>query len=102
MQKSRKPTIAGIVREAILDARHPLSSKEILEYARKKYSGFFQGRTPRRSIQAAVWKSIHLNGASTFKMLGTGRIWRRYWLTELPVPRNWSVLGKTSKAEKNR
>jgi hypothetical protein len=100
MERKTKPTIVQVAREAILEARRPLSSKEILEYARKRYSGFFTGRTPRRSIQAAVWKSIHLKGARTFKMVGPGRLRRRYWLQELPVPSNWSVQAKGRKSGK--
>jgi len=89
MTKNSK--IADVALEAILEARRPLSSREIFEYALKRHRGLFKGRTPRRSIQAAVWKSIHLHDSTPFKMLGEGRVNRRYWVKDLPVPRGWAA-----------
>lgn len=52
----------------------------MVAYARRhRLLNLFKGKTPRRSIQAAVWKDIHGRRDSPFVMVGPGRVTRRYW-----------------------
>ena len=78
----RKP-LREIVLEALIAIGRPAGTKEILAYIRKRGFPILQGKTPRASIQAAVWKDIAESSTkSAFKMLGTGRKTRKFWLSE--------------------
>jgi hypothetical protein len=60
-----------------------LHSAEIVEYAVKYGWIIPKGKTPDHSLQAAVWTDIRRNGSrSRFRMVGQGKVHRRYWLRE--------------------
>lgn len=82
MSKVRRLEISDLAIAAIREAQKPISSKKILEYARRnRFDRLLSGATPRNSIQSSVWKDIHRNGArSPFVMIGKGRVNRKYWL----------------------
>jgi len=75
-------SLRDIVLEAILALGKPVGSKEILAYIRgREYPGL-NGKTPRASIQAAVWKDLKFRKSdSPFRMLGPGRKSRKFWLS---------------------
>lgn len=78
----RKP-LREIVLEALIAIGQPAGTKEILAYIRKRRFPILQGKTPRASIQAAVWKDIaERSTKSAFRMLGPGRKTRKFWLSE--------------------
>jgi hypothetical protein len=93
MKNVRLLHISDIARAAILKARRPISSREILEFAINSKLPVFAGKTPRHSIQAAIWKHIRKHKDSPFVMVGSGRVHRKYWLkkTALAGPRNLKI-----------
>jgi hypothetical protein len=61
----------------------PLHSKEIVEYAVKQGWIIPTGKTPDHSLQAALWTDIKRKGSrSRFRMVGNGRVDRKYWLRQ--------------------
>jgi hypothetical protein len=59
----------------------PMHSTEIVEYALKQGWITPKGKTPDHSLQAALWTDIERNGSgSRFRMVGKGRVHRKYWL----------------------
>jgi hypothetical protein len=62
---------------------HLMHSGEIIEYAAKHGWIVPKGKTPDHSLQAALWTEIRKRGAqSRFRMVGEGRVNRRFWLRE--------------------
>ncbi len=76
--------ITDVAIAAIRAAKKPIGSREIVEYAQQHgMMGIFAGKTPRNSIQSAIWKSINtLKGPTPFVMYGTRRNQRKYGLKE--------------------
>jgi len=82
-QTKETTSLRDIVLEALVALGEPVGSKEILAYIRRCGYPILNGRTPRASIQAAVWKDIReRKSASCFRMLGPGRNKRKFWLSE--------------------
>jgi len=82
-QSKERAALREVVLEALVSLGHPVGSKEILAYIRQHGYQILNGRTPRASIQAAVWKDIQQRkSASRFRMLGSGRNNRKFWLSE--------------------
>ncbi len=78
---TRRRSLRYLVLEAICALGKPVGSKDILRYLRRRYD-VLRGKTPRNSIQAAVWMDIHTRKSkSPFKMVGgPGRNQWKYWL----------------------
>jgi hypothetical protein len=59
----------------------PMHSTEIIEYASNKGWIASHGKTPDHTLQSAIWTEIKNKGPeSRFRMIGKGRITRRFWL----------------------
>jgi len=59
----------------------PMHSPEIVEYALKRGWVVSSGKTPDHTLQGAIWSDIKKNGSkSRFRMVGQGRVGRRFWL----------------------
>jgi hypothetical protein len=69
--------------KVLKEVGRPMHSAEIVKYAIKRGWITPKSKTPDHSLQAVVWKDIQRNGSrSRFKMIGQGRIRRRYWLRQ--------------------
>jgi hypothetical protein len=83
---SRKKSLRSFVLDALVALGEPAGSRDILGYFQSLGYPTLAGKTPRASIQAAVWKDIKANGPrSPFKMLGHGRVHRKFWLSEATI-----------------
>ncbi len=83
MENERTQTlrIRDIAKAAILEVGKPIGTKEMVDYARRNNLRLLKGKTPRNSLQAAVWKDIKKHGRkSPFIMLGHGRNTRKFSL----------------------
>lgn len=84
-RKRSKPVSMIEAAEIVLkQSKTPLHSNEIISIAMSKGPIRPVGKTPDRSLQAAIWRDIHeaRKGDSPFIMVGTGEgtTNRRYWL----------------------
>ncbi len=76
-------SLRDVVLEALVALGEPVGSKEILAYIRKRGYPVLKGKTPRASIQAAVWKDLQARKShSPFRMLGRGRNTRKFCLSD--------------------
>jgi|SRR5579859_3965188 len=86
IERTQTKSLRDIVLEALLALGKPVGSREILAYIRKSGYPVLKGKTPRASIQAAVWKDLQARKSqSPFRMLGSGRNTRKFWLSDAAV-----------------
>jgi hypothetical protein len=85
-ERTQNKSLRDVVLEALLALGEPVGSREILAYIRKRGYPGLKGKTPRASIQAAVWKDLQVRKSrSPFRMLGRGRNTRKFWLSDAAV-----------------